>query len=375
MSVESRRLVGKLDAKCSSSLSETGCPVSYRRKARSLSATAEALCQGCSVCGISLRVLSSILARGLPNLHRMKAVPVGHRRPCPTESPLAIFSLLSNSHHPHDQPAMSSPRLHPPLPPLPLLTPTTITHPSLGTLTGSLLTDAITSQPLCKRFTAVPYAQTPVRWKRAQPLDFGGGYRYGSKGETYDEWGAVCPQVRRLMQGGGGHGEDELKLTWTGFDLLTMSRESTHCTTTGRTLTRGLQIRQPSTPRSVHLHTHLRSPVELARGQLTSSPAVFHLITRPGLPPTQHLDARRRPTRGRAMAGLVLHPSVPGTELAKREKGGGTRRVKLTFPLLSFASSDGGWLQVGQNNQGRRYDPSYMIGEGVLKVRPCHPHG
>lgn len=69
---------------------------------------------------------------------------------------------------------------------------------SKGSLTGLLQSDAATGEPVCTRYTAIPYALPPVgarRWKRptSLPDDFTFNKQDGNAGD-YTQFGNICPQ-------------------------------------------------------------------------------------------------------------------------------------------------------------------------------------
>lgn len=82
--------------------------------------------------------------------------------------------------------------------------------PSRGALRGITQIDCTTKQPICARYTRIPYALPPTgprRWQRpvALPADFSFNDPTTGQPGDYTEFGNVCPQPIY------GHGVVELK--------------------------------------------------------------------------------------------------------------------------------------------------------------------
>lgn len=85
-----------------------------------------------------------------------------------------------------------------------------ISIPDRGSLCGVTITEPVTKNARCYRFSGVPYARPPIaerRWEKPEPLPR--AFRYGSS--KYTKPSSICPQVRIFGRQSAQHDEDCLQ--------------------------------------------------------------------------------------------------------------------------------------------------------------------
>jgi len=76
-----------------------------------------------------------------------------------------------------------------------------VTIPGKGVLVGAALTDSITKNPKCHRFSRVPYALSPTgarRWRKPEPLPISFSYGTETNPGKYKIPCSPCPQPSKF---------------------------------------------------------------------------------------------------------------------------------------------------------------------------------
>ena len=85
-----------------------------------------------------------------------------------------------------------------------------ISIPDRGSLYGVTITEPVTNNARCYRFSGVPYARPPIgerRWEQPEPLP--DTFRYGSS--KYTKPSSICPHLRVFGRQTAQHDEDCLQ--------------------------------------------------------------------------------------------------------------------------------------------------------------------